>query len=385
MMNDTIPKVKTANILLVDVDDRQTAMLRMAFKMYHSVNYTLVTENDTPDLVLMDGDNAENKDAWLQLRQRFPDAKIIFFSVNPPAFTAPYLAKPIQFNTLFTHLRNLQQGNGIWVADGEQAKPEPAEQAETVQKVPDQAKPVAAESKHPAHEHQQAKVIVRFNTKGTLFDKVRQLTEQEEDTAIIVNHKPVLIVFPSIKKVLLTATHDELYQLCAHTEQEWQTRHVPATANLHEKAKLSIQACIWQLAIWTARGRLIEPITPETMLRLKTWPNMTRLAYLPESMRLSAFLVKSPVALNTLYKLLPVTLENILNYIAATYAIGSLAIEQPVGQSVLSKEQDMVLSRKDQQIPTKSVRVDQDSENVSDDAAKPKGLLSRLIGRLRGN
>ena len=37
MMNNSIPKVKTAHVLLVNVDDRHAAMLRMAFKMYNSV------------------------------------------------------------------------------------------------------------------------------------------------------------------------------------------------------------------------------------------------------------------------------------------------------------------------------------------------------------
>lgn len=380
MMNDTIPKVKTANVLLVDVDDRQTAMLRMAFKMYNSINYTLVPESDSPDLVLVDGDNKQGKDVWTQMRKRFPNAKVIYFARNPPEFTAPYLAKPIQFNTLFTNLRNLQQGNGIWLANKEQAQTATNEDDKNVPET--EIKITSVDES----QHQQKEVIVRFNTQGTLFDKVKQLAEQEEDMAIVVDHKPVLIVFPSIKKVLLTASTDELYQLCGQKEQEWQTRPVPPTANLSEKAKLSIQACIWQLAIWTARGRLIEPITPEMTLHLKNWPNMTRLAFLPESIRLSAFLVKSPVALNTLYKLLPVALEDMLNYIAATYAIGSLTVEfSSVAQPVLPKQEEIVLTRENVQAPAKSADADQGSENHRDNAAKPKGLLSRLIGRLRGN
>ena len=384
MMNDTIPKVKTANVLLVNVDDRQTAMLRMAFKMYNSIQYTLLLEDDLlanntlPDLVLVDGDNVQGDQTWEKMRERFPDAKVIFFGRNPPPFTAPYLPKPIQFNTLFTNLRNLQQGNGVWVADNQHTN------ASVNTHTPQEKVEIQSDSSAKTT-HNQQETIVCFNVKGTLFDKVKELSEYSEDTAIIIDNKPAIVVFPSMSKVLLVISQEELHLLCEETNREWQTRPVPTTMNLHDKANLSIQALIWQLAIWTAKGRLIEPITPDTTLSLKTWPNMTRLAALPESMRLSAFLVRSPVALNTLYKLLPVSLEHVLNYIAATYAIGSLTIEQPVGQAKLSKEQEMILTRKDPQVVTKSAEVNQSSQSKHDDAAKPKGLLSRLMGRLRGN
>lgn len=147
-----------------------------------------------------------------------------------------------------------------------------------------------------------------------------------------------------------------------------------------------MQSCIWQLSIWTARGRLIEPITPDTVIRLKAWPNMTRLAYLPEAMRLSAFLVRTPVALNTLYKLLPVSLEDVLNYIAATYSIGALIVEQQLTSPAAQQEKEMVLTRKaPQAATTKPASGTQTTEHEESDEDRPKGLLARLMGRLRGN
>ncbi|WP_239350230.1 alpha-glucan phosphorylase [Snodgrassella communis] len=383
MMNNSIPKVKTAYVLLVNVDDRQTAMLRMAFKMYNSVNYQLIQPEDSvqPELILVDGDTDDGEAVWQKVKKKYPDAIVVFFGRNSPSFTAPYLMKPIRFDTLFQHLRNLQQGNGVWLADNKAGTQQEAVNEKTVANTTQQD--------HNAEDHlQQAVTVVRFQTKGTLLGMVKKLAKQTEDTAILFENKPVLIVFPSVEKVLLAVESDALQQLCMQTDVEWQTKAVPAsapTAQLHDKAKLTLQACIWQLSIWTARGRLIDPITPDTVIKLKAWPNMTRMAYLPESMRLSAFLVRTPVALNTLYKLLPVSLEDVLNYIAATYSIGSLIIEQPLTHSAAQQEKEMVLTRKAPQPATKSAAGAHTAEHNESDENKPKGLLARLMGRLRGN
>ncbi|PIT53715.1 hypothetical protein BHC44_02010 [Snodgrassella alvi] len=382
-MNNSIPKVKTAYVLLVNVDDRQTAMLRMAFKMYNSVNYQLIQPEDDvqPELILVDGDAADGEAVWQKVKKKYPDAVVVFFGRNSPSFTAPYLMKPIRFDTLFQHLRNLQQGNGVWLADNKAAAEKETASEQVVSNT--------AQQEHNAADHsQQAVTVVRFHTNGTLLGMVQKLAQQTEDTAILFENKPVLIVFPSVEKVLLAVESDALQQLCMQTDVEWQIKAVPAsapTAQLHDKAKLTLQACIWQLSIWTARGRLIDPITPDTIIKLRAWPNMTRMAYLPESMRLSAFLVRTPVALNTLYKLLPVSLEDVLNYIAATYSIGSLIIEQPLTHSAAQQEKAMTLTRKTPQAVTKPAAGVQTAEHNESDENKPKGLLARLMGRLRGN
>ena len=382
MMNNSIPKVKTAYVLLVNVDDRQTAMLRMAFKMYNSVNYQLIQPEDNlqPELILVDGDADDGEELWHKAKKKFPDAVVVFFGRNSPSFTAPYLMKPIRFDTLFQHLRNLQQGNGVWLADKAAAQKETANE---------KAESAVHQTNNTAEHAHQSVTVARFHTQGTLLGMVQKLAQQSEDTAILFDNKPVLIVFPSVEKVLLAVESEALQQLCMQTDAEWQTKAVPAsapTAQLHDKAKLTLQSCIWQLSIWTARGRLIEPITPDTVIRLKAWPNMTRLAYLPEAMRLSAFLVRTPVALNTLYKLLPVSLEDVLNYIAATYSIGALIVEQQLTSPAAQQEKEMVLTRKaPQAATTKPASGTQTTEHEESDEDRPKGLLARLMGRLRGN
>ncbi|MCP2040607.1 hypothetical protein L1281_001190 [Neisseria sp. HSC-16F19] len=340
--------------------------------MHNVVNYEIVEAGDgnIPELVLVDGESNGGAEEWQQAKQTYPHAKVVYFAAQPPAFTAPYLAKPIQFDTLFTNLRNLLQGNGVWVAGM-------ADKAEAAG---------MARPQHAAQARQEAVSIDSFATEGTLLGFVQQLAAQGQDVAVAVNGKPALVLFPSIQKVLLAVDPSRIQELCNQTGLSLESKAVPANPQLQEKAKIKIQAFIWQLAIWTAQGRLIEPIRPDTVLKLTAWPNMTRMAYLPESMRISAFLIKTPASLSMLYKLLPLDMNDILNFIAAAHAIGYLEFEQSAQphtaqETVVQRPAAAVLERP---APADEAHA-QAATHTSAQAEQGRGgLLQRLMGRLRG-
>ncbi|MFD1244139.1 alpha-glucan phosphorylase [Paralysiella testudinis] len=382
-MNHNIPTVKTVHVLLPNLDERQFAIFRMAFKMHNTTNYQLIREGDgiAPELVLVDGDAGDGQEQWRSAKQKFANARVVYFATKPPSFTAPYLAKPIKFDSLFANLRNLLQGNGMWVA----GMAEPAATANPVRHTA-----AGNEDKHrndvpdAGHEHQrQESVSIRsFSTDATLLGLVRRLAAENTDTAIMVDGKPVLVIFPAMEKILLAADPERIEELCLQPALTLETKAVPANSGLHEKAKIKTMAFIWQLAIWTAQGRLIEPVTPDSVLKLKSWPNMTRMAFLPDAMRLSAFLIKTPVSLSMLYKLLSVDMKDILNFIAATYATGYLQVEQPAFEpKKQQREIETVLSRAAPKVETATA-----TPAASDDepAKQPRGVLQRLMSRLRG-
>ena len=149
--------------------------------------------------------------------------------------------------------------------------------------------------------------------------------------------------------------------------------------SLYERANATTTSTLWQLALWTANGRLVRPFKPDTVFRLARWPNLTRLAPLPESLRLSAFLTKTPINLNMLYKLMPsLEMSDIVNYVAATYLTGYLTITQQ------SQHKDTVASDSSTQA-TVDTSVALKKEHIQ--AAKPTreysgGLLGRLMKKL---
>lgn len=359
--NNTIPKVKTVHIMLLGMDDRQYAMFRMAFKMHGTTNYELVTEEQgiPPQLVLVDADNAP--EAWTKAKEQFAQAKVVYFSATPPHTTAPYLAKPIKFDTLFLNLKNLQQGNGIWIArTGAPVVEEPA------------AAPVAQAMKAESPQR-----IEHFDPNEGLLGAVRQAGRQESDVAVLHGGKPVLLVFPSIQKVLLAADSAALKALCEQKFVDLSVRPV-AEEHLKNKAKLSVQSCLWQLAIWTGNGRLPKGIDAHTVFKVKSWPNLTRLAPLAESMRLSAFLTKTSGSLVMLHRLMSIDNKDLADYLTATYVTGYLMLDADYAAAhahgtVAGTARTAVSATGGQQ-----------GEAKPTEEPKQRGLLQRLMNKIIG-
>ena len=367
-MDNLIPKVKTVRVSLQEMGEQQYAVFRMAFKMHNTTNYEIVDASSTvkPDMVLVDVDGSKGMLAWHEAKKNHPDIPVVVFSVNEPIVTAPYLPKPVKFDTLFPILRSLAQGGNVV---------EPKQQEVINSQQPEK---MLAPSGH----NDKKTTIRRFNPQRGLLGALRASSERQQDTAVLVDGKPVLIVFPSIQRVLLTVNAEELEKMCRDDHLAVICKTVPDNPQWKEKAKVTIMSCLWQMAIWTAQGRLVFPMTPQTVFTLKRWPNLTRLAPVPESMRLSAFLTKTSVNLNILYKVMPLDMADILNYLAATYVTGYLATDNEFS----------VQGNRELTTDTVNVNTHVPDNKMSKDALtavtpsqnQPRGLLQRLMRKLSG-
>lgn len=407
-MNNNIPQVKTVKLLFVAMDEQQQAMFKMAFKMHSTTNYQVIVpdSSEKPELVIVDGDGPSGIAAWHKAKGDYPSSVVVFFSKNPPSVTAPYLSKPIKFDTLFLSLRNLMQGNGVWVAyggAGGQARPN-AMQQQAVQATAaatananaaaaQQAKPVAPSTPPRASEM----TIPRFDPRLGVLGKFRELLTQTKDAVILFENKPILAVFPSSQRVWVPDAQN-LQALCRQENPALVVKAISEDSQIQERANATVTSCMWQVAVWTANGRLVHPLNPNTQFHLKYWPNLTRLAPLPESMRLSAFLTKTTVSLNMLYKMMPLDMADILNYIAATYLIDYLTVTQQVAEASTASTTHAQVSterRPPQQArpaatatastarPAAARHDDDDDDDYTPPPKKQSGgLLSRLMQKL---
>ncbi|QMT34034.1 alpha-glucan phosphorylase [Conchiformibius steedae DSM 2580] len=377
-MNNNIPQVKTVKLLFVAMDERQQAMFKMAFKMHSTTSYQVIgaDSSERPEMVIVDGDGPMGAAVWQKAKTDYPKSVVVFFSKRPPMITAPYLSKPIKFDTLFLSLRNLLQGNGVWVgnlANGQQ-------QGAAAQ----QAQQQPAEPAKPAHPERAAEMrIPRFDPRRGLLGRFRELLNQSKDTVIVFKEKPVLAVFPSIQRVWVPDSK-LLEELCRQEQPDIKVKIISEGSQIQERANATVVSCMWQVAVWTANGRLVYPLTPSTVCRLKQWPNLTRLAPLPESMRLSAFLTKTSVSLNMLYKMMPLDMADILNYIAATYLTDYLAVSQTgaaAADSAAAAAMPKAVRRA--AAPERSEgRARAADDDETEQPKKEGGLLSRLMKRL---
>ena len=102
-MDSLLPKVKTVRVMLQEMGEQQNAVFRMAFKMHNTTNYEIIDQNSAnlPDMVLVDIDGKRGIQPWHEMRQTYPGIPVVIFSAHEPPVTAPYLPKPIKFDTLF--------------------------------------------------------------------------------------------------------------------------------------------------------------------------------------------------------------------------------------------------------------------------------------------
>lgn len=363
-MDSLLPKVKTVRVMLQEMGEQQNAVFRMAFKMHNTTNYEIVTAEsaEQPDLVLVDTDTEQGIASWKKAKEAYPNVPVAMFSAKEPNVTTPYLAKPIKFDTLFPILRSLSQGGGIF----EFSK----------QKQQENSGGVGADGARKATIH-------RFNPQKGLLGALRFASQGSQDIAVLHEGKPVLIVFPSIQRVLLTVSATELEKLSKDDNLAVVCKAVPDNPQWKEKAKVTIMSCLWQMAIWTAQGRLIYPMTPQTVFTLKRWPNLTRLAPVPESMRLSAFLTKTSVNLNILYKVMPLEMPDILNYLAATYVTGFLATDAEFTNQDKPANVSAEGMKVGGEVPDNQMSKDA-QKAVSPSAEQPRSLLQRLMRKLIG-
>lgn len=378
MMNQDLPRVKTVKLLFVAMDEQQQAMFQMAFKMHNTTNYQVISagSGEKPELVIVDGDSPSGLAAWQKAKHDYAGSTVVYFSKSPPSVTAPYLSKPIKFDTLFLSLRNLLQGNGVWVAHGNAA----AAQRNNPLAAPAQQQATPAQDTH--HQRAGEIVIPRFDPRVGLLGAFRDAIAHQRDTAILIGDKPVLGVFPTAQRVWVAVDSEQLKALCRQENPDIKLKQIPEGSNILERANASITSTMWQMALWTANGRLVHPLNPNTVFRLKGWPNLTRLAPLPESMRLSAFLTKTSVSLNMLYKLMPLDMSDILNYIAATYLTDYLAVTQQVSETAATNQSATRATVNTATVAPKPEQVQAARTSAAHEQQKSGGLLSRLMKKL---
>ncbi len=374
-MNHDLPHVKTVKLLFVAMDEQQQAMFKMAFKMHNTTNYEVINVNsgEQPELVIVDGDGANGLATWQKAKHDFSSSVVVFFSKSPPAVTAPYLPKPIKFDSLFLNLRNLLQGNGIWVVRPNMANTTAPSQAAVVQTQP-------AHSAH-AHAHRSSEVTIpRFDPRVGILGSFREILAHQRNAAILVDEKPVLAIFTSTQRVWIAVPPEQLRNLCRQERPNIKLKNIPDENNIQDRANATVTSTMWQVALWTANGRLVHPINPNTVFKLKGWPNLTRLTPLPEAMRLSAFLTKTSVSLNMLYKLMPLDMADILNYIAATYLTDYLEITQQVNEAPSAQSATRATVNTSATPRPEQVRAAR--ANEAHTQQKTGGLLSRLMKKL---
>ena len=374
--------------MLLGVDARKSAIFSMAFKMHTATQFQLVEEAQHADVLVVDTDGVEGEALWENAQTNYPNVPRVYSSILEPKFDVAYLPKPVKVETLFPVLRAALSGVVTYkVADAE-AQSQNRERLSFKQQAKNYKNTLADEpevSSAPRDVTFPADEIQVFDATTGLLGMTRQIATQTENVALIVDNKPVLMYFPGVNRVLLAVAPDKLEELCQHADVHITVKKIGEHPEWQQHAKAQMDSCLWQFAVWTAKGRLIKEIDVNQPLALRSWPNITRLAYIPDAMRLSAFLTKSPVNLPMIYKMIRVDIADLLNFIAASHVTNLLKV-QPVHAGVAAGVESQFSDSRNVDTGSESIGT---QSNVETPAApvRPKqsnSMLQRLLKKLTG-
>ena len=385
---NSLSNMPLVKVMLLGVDARKSAIFSMAFKMHTATQFQLVEEAQQADVLVVDTDGVEGEALWENAQTNYPNVPRVYSSILEPKFDVAYLPKPVKVETLFPVLRAALSGVVTYkVADAE-AQSQNRERLSFKQQAKNYKNTLADEPEFtsaPRDVTFPADEIQVFDATTGLLGMTRQIATQTENVALIVDNKPVLMYFPGVNRVLLAVAPDKLEELCQHADVHITVKKIGEHPEWQQHAKAQMDSCLWQFAVWTAKGRLIKEIDVNQPLALRSWPNITRLAYIPDAMRLSAFLTKSPVNLPMIYKMIRVDIADLLNFIAASHVTNLLKV-QPVHAGVAAGGENQFPGSRDIGTGGESVGT-QSSIETPAAPVRPKqsnSMLQRLLKKLTG-
>ncbi len=130
-----------------------------------------------------------------------------------------------------------------------------------------------------------------------------------------------------------------------------------------------LEALEWDVALWASRGRLPRGTQLDHPVRLRCWPNLTRLAVPPEAMRIAGLWSRGNVSLRDTVATLGVPQRYVFAFFSACHALG--LVELVTTPAALAGAR----------LPARPAPADADAPHA---AAPMRGLFKRILGKLLG-
>ncbi len=300
------------HIFPLGMDERTIALLDTAFQMYYEEHYQLVDQEQSADLIIIDIDNPQDQKTlshFFKTCSHLPYLVISASQIGPECFS---LQKPIRVENLFPMLKQVRT-----------TPPKPDCQLKTLLLQQYQSDP----ERHnlPVKLVLDLSQVEFFDSSKGLLGCIKTAQAGDNNVIILFEKQPVLAIRPKEKIALLSCHLGTLQRLCQlAADNQFELRPIPDNSPLPVSPSFPLFNLLWQLAIWSANGRLEQNIKPDSPLIIKAWPNFTRIAPIPNAMRMTAFLIRMPVNMIVLHKLLNIPPSVIFNYLAAMQAVDYL-------------------------------------------------------------
>jgi len=408
MKDSDSPRLK---LTALGMDQRALDTLEMILKGPGG-NWCELSSEETADIAILDGDVKDALTLFDQHRRRYPRRPIILLSVREMQLRRSVpLKKPAKVSTLMEALRQAQARlydepltqkpvavNKLHEASAEPttsaklaafatpappADPDPktaspvtqtAQLAEPVTRTPGSTRPARHSQQdepdidltNPAR-YRQAFYQPDEHLQGLLQRALADARSQRRPVQVH-NTQGLLLLQPTTQQAFTNLQERQLRSLClipGSDKSGWSRLSNAELKDLlvqigTEQPPYSLDALLWQITLWTSRGRLPQGTDPDTLVSLRHWPNLTRLSLPPNALRIAALWSRSPETLAKTVRLLKLPRRHVFAFYSACHALDLVEIG-----SVMT---------------TPAIVPDNAPENTT-----KRGFFQRIIHNLRGS
>lgn len=392
-------------VALYGMDQRSYKMMSLYLKGPCKGLATVVNETEA-EIDLLDADHIKARELLDQLQSKTPTRPIIILSLEEIRLEGTiYVKKPVKMNDIIAALKLAKESLGarskknkvtpIKVVS-EALDPAPAKK--TIEEVAERkqaaTKHIDNEEKNKVSKHRTARDLTESNfsayignIEGVDFSDSEQVLKasynpksyflgyvQSALKACKANNRVLklnsswkpLIIFPNTHEVWLDAEDKQLRAFAGLAIKNNGAKSMSLSpidqdvSSLNNKMEgfYDIDHFLWKLAVWTSKGRYPDNLDINKPVYLVQWPNFTRLVVTPHAMRIAALLIEEPRTAMNIAKVLSIKPQYVFVFISAANVLGL------VGQA---------RRQVDELIAAPEVK-----------PSKTKGLLSRILSRLRG-
>jgi hypothetical protein len=329
-------------ISLHGMDDKAAKMFGMFLEMYFSGGFEIVSRGQQ-DIVVVDLDGVHGEVVWSKLRQEFTGPALVLSVHKKVAPNTVWVPKPItsQFKFSLKSVLSLLDESGTPASGA--VSPSLPEREKTFVENSNPNPIIGTKSGLPA---QIPKTAINPVAETTALVKMVYLSERNYSNQLtdesylrqapavfynpnhyfqalmvqgiaksLAEKTPVRIMCCDTIIIKLDAVHDELFTACTRKflrsmaiivvdGRNSETHAISADNYASSKERLAtdsqlkkLSTVMWELAIWTARGRVPEGTQVLAPVGLKSWPNLTRLPLTPRMLEIIALWVTSPTNL----------------------------------------------------------------------------------------
>lgn len=351
------PSASSVRVATYGMDEHARRMLDMVFQKQAQGGYVLTT-TDEAEASIFDMDSFGAGVLWQEYRQKYPKMPTLLMSLNQPKNPdGIYLAKPIQLQQLLDALEKIQhqvvQQRASQTVPATPVKPTAPKTTPSCLTHP-QGLSCAARTLSDDHSHHyrgysedsvcgaQTDIDphnptdiekVSYNPERRLqsvFEKALSFAKLHDGIISIEGLAAPFYIWPQHQQVMTALDETNLRTLCMLPllnkkidikllkEEEWRQQRMVSTVALRGCCIASYQ---WNIALWSALGRVPQGTPLDIPIILLHWPNLSRLQLTPHALRIAALWAERPYSLLETAKVLNIPQRYVFAFYSATHAL----------------------------------------------------------------